>query len=119
MHEGGLGFYYRATLVVPMCHPPPTLPTLHVPRPPAPSLCRYMDSGGDPAPYVTLRLRDSDATREMGWPHKFELLYKVWGGGGRSRVCVLPPGTTLFTLSHTYHTFPTHMKIISPLLRSL
>jgi hypothetical protein len=37
-----------------------------------------MDSGSDPAPYVTLRLRDSDATREMGWPHKFELLYKVW-----------------------------------------
>ncbi len=32
----------------------------------------------DPAPFVTLRLRDSEQTRAI-WPHRFELLYKVGG----------------------------------------
>lgn len=30
----------------------------------------------DPAPFVTLRLTDTEETRAM-WPHRFELLYKV------------------------------------------
>ena len=37
-----------------------------------------MDMGLDPAPFVTLRLTDTEATREL-WPHKFEVLYKVRG----------------------------------------
>ncbi|GAX76023.1 hypothetical protein CEUSTIGMA_g3466.t1 [Chlamydomonas eustigma] len=40
-------------------------------------LKKYFDTGLDPAPYVTLRLKDSDQTRAMGWNHKFELLYKI------------------------------------------
>jgi hypothetical protein len=35
---------------------------------------------GDPAPFIVLRLTDSNATRAT-WPHGFELLYKVWLGG--------------------------------------
>ena len=38
---------------------------------------KMWDTGRDPAPYVTLRLRDCEETRAMGWNHKFELLYKV------------------------------------------
>jgi hypothetical protein len=38
----------------------------------------------DPAPYITLRLRDSEVTRAI-WPHKFELLYKV-----RARAALCP-----------------------------
>ena len=40
-------------------------------------LKKMWDTGRDPAPYVTLRLKDCEETRLMGWDHKFELLYKV------------------------------------------
>lgn len=37
-----------------------------------------MEVGADLAPFVLLKLTDSDSSRAM-WPHKFQLVYKVCG----------------------------------------
>lgn len=37
-----------------------------------------MEDGYDPAPFITFKLTDNEATRQV-YPHKFELLYKVGG----------------------------------------
>lgn len=43
----------------------------------------------DPAPYVILRLADTEETRAL-WPHKFELYYKVGTGAQHSAGKVAP-----------------------------
>jgi hypothetical protein len=46
----------------------------------------------DPAPYIILRLSDTEETRAI-WPHKFELYYKVSACLAAAAAAILPPCT--------------------------
>ncbi len=61
-----------------------------------------MDMGLDPAPFVTLRLTDTEATREL-WPHKFEVLYKVRVYAGRRKCAGVQIGQGPSTQSRKGH----------------
>lgn len=55
-----------------------------------------LEVGDDLAPFVILKLTDSDSSRAM-WPHKFQLIYKVWHAQ-------MGPGVALAAPQHAGHT---------------